>query len=63
MTEPKKEIKPLKFKLIKLLEFIIKKLEELHFKISERKESEVNYSSLSPIGDADEKGYYSKAFL
>lgn len=48
----------------KLLDFLLiasKKIEELHFKLSERNSVELDYSSLSPIDNGDEKGHYSKA--
>lgn len=48
----------------KILDFLLvasKKIEELHFKLSERNSVELDYSSLSPIDNGDEKGHYSKA--
>jgi hypothetical protein len=51
----------MKKKLLDLLLISSEKLEELHFKLSERNPVELDYSSLSPIDSGDEKGHYSKA--
>lgn len=48
----------------KFLDFLLtasKKIEKLHFKLSERNPVELDYSSLSPIDNGDEKGHYSRA--
>ncbi len=48
----------------KLLDFLLdfsKTLEKLHFKLSEKNPTELDYSSLSPIANGDKEGHYSKA--
>ncbi|RFN57670.1 YobI family P-loop NTPase [Marixanthomonas ophiurae] len=48
----------------KLLDFLLiasKKIEKLHFKLSEKNTEELDYSSLSPISNGDKEGHYSKA--
>jgi hypothetical protein len=51
----------MKKKLLNFLLIASKKIEKLHFKLSERNSVELDYSSLSPIDNGDEKGHYSKA--
>ncbi|WP_281847083.1 hypothetical protein [Olleya namhaensis] len=53
----------MKKKLLDCLLIASKKLEKLHFKLSEKKSEELDYSSLSPIDSGDKEGHYSKALL
>lgn len=48
----------------KLLDFLLiasKKIEKLHFRLSEKKLEKLDYSSLSPIANGDKEGHYTKA--
>ena len=48
----------------KIRDFLLiasKKLEELHFKLSKKNLVELDYSSLSPMDNGDDKGHYSNA--
>ncbi|MCD8417372.1 hypothetical protein J2Q11_06595 [Tenacibaculum finnmarkense genomovar finnmarkense] len=51
----------MKKKLLNLLLNTSKKLEQLHFKLSKKNILELDYSSLSPINNGDEKNHYSNA--
>lgn len=51
----------MKKKLLDFLLIVSKKIERLHFNLSERDSVELDYSSLSPIDNGDEKGHYSNA--
>ncbi|WP_271765466.1 YobI family P-loop NTPase [Aquimarina algiphila] len=51
----------MKKRLLNFLLIVSKKIEKLHFKLSERNSVELDYSSLSPIDNGDEKGHYSRA--
>ncbi|MCD8434799.1 hypothetical protein LNJ03_05775 [Tenacibaculum dicentrarchi] len=51
----------MKKKLLNLLLNTSKKLEKLHCKLSEKNILELDYSSLSPINNGDEKNHYSNA--
>ncbi|WP_339883681.1 hypothetical protein [Polaribacter vadi] len=51
----------MKKKLLDILLITANKIENLHLKLSKEKQTEVNYTSLSPINNGDEKGHYSNA--
>ncbi|WP_028888040.1 YobI family P-loop NTPase [Tenacibaculum ovolyticum] len=51
----------MKKKLLKTLLNTSKKLEKLHFKLSDKKKLELDYSSLSPINNGGDKNHYSNA--
>jgi hypothetical protein len=51
----------MKKKLLNFLLITSKKIEKLHYKLSDRDSLELDYSSLSPIDNGDEKGHYSNA--
>ncbi|MES2240648.1 MAG: hypothetical protein V4497_10375 [Bacteroidota bacterium] len=53
----------MKEKLLKLLDTIIENLQSIRFKYIVECDSELAYSSLSPIDNGDENGHYSKALL
>lgn len=50
-------------KLLKLLDKIIASLESIRFKYNNDNEENLAYSSLSPIDNGDENGYYSQALI
>lgn len=59
----KKLILKLKTTTINSIEWLIKKLENIHFRLSKKNSGNSNYSSLSPIDFADEDDNYYDAIL
>lgn len=51
----------MKKRLLNLLLIASKKIEKLHFKLSEKNSEKVDYSSLSPIDNGDDENHYSNA--
>lgn len=53
----------MKIKLLNVLNKTIEHLESIRFKLDNKNEESLGYSSLSPIDNSDEHGHYSKALL
>ncbi|GAQ16035.1 DNA-binding protein [Myroides odoratimimus] len=53
----------MKKKILEQLDILIRYLESVRFKYREKEDEKLGYSSLSPIGNGDENGHYSKALL
>ncbi|MDM1518037.1 NTPase [Myroides odoratimimus] len=56
-------IKLIKEKFLKLIDSTIKYLESIRYKITNKQEEKLGYTSLSPIDTKDENCHYSKALL
>lgn len=63
LTIMKALIKLIKEKFLKLIDSTIKHLESIRYKITNKEEEKLGYTSLSPINTKDENCHYSRALL